>query len=107
MRPFGEPLVAKKSEGVTTSLRFLGMVIDTDHMECWLPQEKLESLCKVREGSESDQKLKLWDSVPVRQINFFSHCHITLRCFFFFLMQISAGHGRVRAPIFSFPSGRN
>lgn len=43
MGRFGIPLVEDKTEGTTTTLSLLGIVIDSDRMECHLPEEKLES----------------------------------------------------------------
>ncbi|XP_072286680.1 uncharacterized protein [Pyxicephalus adspersus] len=41
---FGIPLVADKTEGPVSALAFLGIVIDTEAMECRLPEEKLRGL---------------------------------------------------------------
>lgn len=38
---FGVPLAPDKIEGLATIIKFLGIVIDTDHMECRLPDNKL------------------------------------------------------------------
>lgn len=41
---FRVPLVPAKTEGPTTVLSFLGIVIDTVKMECRLPEDKLRDL---------------------------------------------------------------
>ncbi|XP_040186277.1 uncharacterized protein LOC120918659 [Rana temporaria] len=41
---FGVPLAADKTEGPTTELSFLGIVIDSQAMECRLPPDKVENL---------------------------------------------------------------
>ena len=43
-RYLGLPLKSQKVEGPTTSLTFLGIVLDTIHMELRLPQEKIQRL---------------------------------------------------------------
>ena len=40
----GLPLKSQKVKGPTTSLTFLGIILDTTHMELHLPQEKIQCL---------------------------------------------------------------
>lgn len=41
---FGIPLAPEKTSGPSTEIQFLGIIIDTQAMECCLPIEKLEDL---------------------------------------------------------------
>lgn len=41
---FGIPLAPDKTEGPTTVISFLGIVVDSEAMECQLPEEKLRAL---------------------------------------------------------------
>lgn len=42
---FGVPMALNKMEGPTTVIMFWGIVIDTEHMQCGFPGDKL---CKAR-----------------------------------------------------------
>ena len=42
----GVPLAADKIAGPATSLVFLGIELDSVHMEAWLPDDKLTRLCQ-------------------------------------------------------------
>ena len=49
-RILGVPLALKKVEGPAIMLKFLGINIDTVHMEAWLPIDKLDRIwCLVAE----------------------------------------------------------
>lgn len=41
---FGIPLAPEKTEGPTTMISFLGIGLDSDTMECRLPEDKLAAL---------------------------------------------------------------
>ena len=43
----GVPLAADKLEGPSTSLRFPGIILDTNHMEIRLPADKLARIKQV------------------------------------------------------------
>lgn len=56
---FGVPLAPGKTEGPSTVLSFLGIVIDTDKMECRLPEDKLSALRVEVERAARLRKIKL------------------------------------------------
>ena len=43
-KDLGVPLASEKLEGPTTSLSFLGLILDTDRMEIQLPEDKLHRI---------------------------------------------------------------
>ena len=46
----GVPIAPDKTEGPSTSITYLGFILDTERLELRLPQEKL---CKIRGQLES------------------------------------------------------
>ena len=42
----GMPLAAEKTEAPSTQLIFLGILLDTNHTEICLPDDKLQRICK-------------------------------------------------------------
>lgn len=56
---FGVPLAPEKTEGPATVVKFLGIVIDAERMECRLPDDKLRELKEVVRGAEGKRKLRL------------------------------------------------
>lgn len=56
---FGVPLAPEKTEGPATVVKFLGIVIDADLMECRLPDDKLVQLKEVVRGVQGKRKLLL------------------------------------------------
>lgn len=56
---FGIPLAADKTEGPCSVITFLGIVLDSDAMECRLPEEKLEDLRKEVAGLIGLKKVQL------------------------------------------------
>lgn len=58
---FGVPLAPEKTEGPTSVITFLGIVIDSDKMECRLPDEKVVDLREVVLRARSARKIQLRD----------------------------------------------
>lgn len=56
---FGIPLANEKTEGPCKVITFLGIVIDSEAMECRLPEDKLEDLKKEIAGLLGLQKVQL------------------------------------------------
>ena len=56
---FGIPLAPDKTEGPTTVLSFLGIVVDSEAMECRLPEDKLGALRAEIEGVLGLRKIQL------------------------------------------------
>lgn len=56
---FGIPLAADKTEGPCTVITFLGIVLDTEAMECRLPDDKLEDLKSEIAGIMGLRKVQL------------------------------------------------
>ena len=52
----GVPLALDKVEGPSTSLTFLGIVLDTEHMKARLPEEKLVRICHQLEEWKGKKK---------------------------------------------------
>lgn len=59
---FGVPLAPEKTEGPTTVIKFLGIVIDTGMMECRLPEDK------VRDLADSVRQVRTSKKVQLRQV---------------------------------------
>lgn len=58
---FGVPLAPEKTEGPTTELKFLGIVIDSVRMECRLPEDKVQDLRLVVHKAKGSHKIRLRD----------------------------------------------
>lgn len=56
---FGIPLARDKTEGPTTVLSFLGIVIDSEAMECRLPEDKLVALRREIRTTVALRKIQL------------------------------------------------
>ncbi|XP_066431505.1 uncharacterized protein [Eleutherodactylus coqui] len=56
---FGVPLAPEKTEGPTTCLSFLGITIDSEAMECRLPEEKLRNLQEELGAARVAKKITL------------------------------------------------
>ena len=56
---FGVPLAADKTEGPRTELMFLGIMIDSEKMECRLPRDKVENLRMEIRGMVGQDKVQL------------------------------------------------
>lgn len=58
---FGVPLAPEKTEGPTTVIKFLGILIDSDLMECRLPEDKVVDLREVVLQARRARKIRLRD----------------------------------------------
>lgn len=58
-RRFGIPLAPEKTEGPSTEMQFLGIIIDTQAMECRLPTAKLEDLRLLVRAALQAKKVRL------------------------------------------------
>lgn len=56
---FGVPLALDKTEGPVTVIKFLGIVIDSELMECRLPEDKLVDLRRVVGEARVARKIRL------------------------------------------------
>lgn len=56
---FGVPLAPDKTEGPSTQIKFLGILIDFDKMECRLPKNKLQDLRAQVLRAKVARKLRL------------------------------------------------
>ena len=56
-RELGVPIATHKCKGPSACLTFLGIEVDTQHLELRLPEEKLDRLKKVFSGVAPSQKL--------------------------------------------------
>lgn len=56
---FGVPLAPEKTEGPVTEIRFLGIMIDSDRMECRLPEDKVADLRLVVGAAMGARKITL------------------------------------------------
>lgn len=60
-RNFGVPLAPDKTEGPTTVIKFLGILIDSERMECRLPDDKVEDLRQAVGRARESNKIRLRD----------------------------------------------
>lgn len=58
-RSFGVPLAGEKTEGPTTMIKFLGILTDSERMECRLPDDKVEGLPQVVRRARESKKIRL------------------------------------------------
>lgn len=58
---FGVPLAPEKTEGPVTLIKFLGIMIDSERMECRLPEDKLQDLRDQVGRAKVARKLRLRD----------------------------------------------
>lgn len=56
---FGVPLAPEKTEGPRTVIKFLGVTIDSERMECRLPEDKLVDLKAVVHAARLSRKMRL------------------------------------------------
>ncbi|XP_075715671.1 uncharacterized protein LOC142750558 [Rhinoderma darwinii] len=60
-RDFGVPLAPEKTEGPMTVIKFLGIMIDSDNMECRLPDDKLLEMRELVVSALRRKKIQLRD----------------------------------------------
>ncbi|KAM4045389.1 uncharacterized protein ACNLHF_009217 [Anomaloglossus baeobatrachus] len=58
---FGVPLASDKTEGPSTLIKFLGILIDSEAMECRLPDDKVSDLLEAVREARSHRKIRLKD----------------------------------------------
>lgn len=58
---FGVPLAPEKTEGPTTTIKFLGIQIDSERMECSLLDDKVMDLWQVVLKARQSKKIRLRD----------------------------------------------
>lgn len=81
---FGIPLAADKTEGPTSSIKFLGIVIDSQAMECHLPEDKLLSLKEEVRLVFGKHKIQLRELQSLLgKLNFACRIMLMGRVFFF------------------------
>lgn len=72
---FGVPLAPDKTEGPNTVITFLGIVIDSDCMECRLPEDMIQDLRLVVQRIKRLKKMRLRElQLLLGKLNF--ACHI-------------------------------
>lgn len=93
---FGFPLAADKKEGPTSLIKFLGIVIDSQAMECCLPDDKLLALKEEVSLAFGKHKMQLRELQSLQ-------CKLNFACRIMpmgrvFRRQLSAATARVRSP---------
>lgn len=54
------PLAPEKTEDSAMQITFLAIVIDSEHMQCRLPEDKVQNLRMVAHRSNGAKKIRLW-----------------------------------------------
>lgn len=91
---FGIPLAADKTEGPTSSIKFLGIVIDSQAMECHLPDDKLLSLKEEVRLVFGKHKIQLRELQSLLgKLNFACRIMPMGRVFFFWKLSMVGHYG--------------